>query len=146
MILTLLDCKVAEGEGHGVSRENVVTTEDMLAIDREATTRYYGENSFKNDKNCCVIALGFTWVRRISLWEDGDEHGDGSIVVKDTKDYPDSSQNDTSVIVKQHHDTRHQGGHDEKDLTHVQPREPVLYNVQHHIRKRVCIRHLVSKL
>ena len=38
-ILTLLDGEVPHGEGHGVPREDVVATVDVLPVDREASTR-----------------------------------------------------------------------------------------------------------
>ena len=43
--LTLLDGEVAHGEGHGVPREDVVTTVYVLPIDRETATGEEGYHS-----------------------------------------------------------------------------------------------------
>ena len=61
-VLTLLGHQIAEGEGHGVAGEDVVTAVDMLAIDREATAGYDGEDSLDNDDGCDVITLILTLI------------------------------------------------------------------------------------
>ena len=45
--------------------------------------------------------------------------------------------------MEHHQHPRHDSGHDEEDLTHVQARMPVLDVVKDYIRKRFCIRNLV---
>ena len=42
--------------------EDVVTAVDVLAIDREATTRDDGEDSFDNKHGCDVTTLFFTLI------------------------------------------------------------------------------------
>ena len=124
-------------------REDVVTTVDVLAIDREATTGNDGEDSFDNKHGCDVTTLLCTLIGGVSLGEYGDTHGDSPVVVEDAEDEPDSAENDQAVLVKQHHHPRHGGGHDQEDLTHVQARMPVRDGIKNNIRKRFSVRNLV---
>ena len=123
--------------------EDVVTAVDVLAIDREATTRDDGEDSLDNKHGCDVTTLLCTLICGVSLGEYGDTHGDSPVVVEDTEDEPDSSEHNQAVLVKQHHHPCHGGGHDQEDLTHVQARMPVRDGIKNNIRKRVSVRNLV---
>ena len=77
----------------------------------------------------------------VSLWKDSDEHGESSIIVENTKNKPDSPQNDQAVGVKHHHQYGRQCGEHEEDLTDIQAPLLVADVVQHHIRQRSNVRH-----
>jgi len=81
----LLNDEITHGEGHGVPREDVVTTEDVLPIYREASARYYCQDTLAIIQSSGVILPGHACVGLVRLGEDSHEHGEGSIVVENTK-------------------------------------------------------------
>ena len=115
--------------------EDVVPTVDMFAVDGEAAPRDDSEDPLDDDEAGDMIQSRPTLVAHVWLGEDGDGHGEGSVVVEDGQHQPDPPQYDQPVAVTQDHtDRHHQVGHEDQ-LTHVQPVLVVGDVVQHHVRE-----------
>ena len=133
--LTLLDDKIGEKEGNCVATEDVVATENMLAVDREAASRDDSEDSLDNDEAGDVFKSRPALVPHVRLGQDRNEHGEGSVVVKDTKDEPDPPQYDQPVAVTEDHADRQDEVDNQDHLTHVQAVGLVGDVIQHHVRQ-----------
>ena len=97
----LLDGEVAEGQGHCVAREDVVTAEHMLPIDRQPTARDECEHPLHIHQRRRLVpgSLWHAGVAHVGLWQDGDAHRDRTVEVEETKDEPDSSEDYCPVRV-----------------------------------------------
>jgi len=91
---------MGQNQGHGVSRKNVVTAEDMPSIHGEPSPRDDCSNSLQNCHHCQVlVVLRLAQVIRIGSWENGDGHGDGTEIVKEAQNQPDPPEDNTPVSV-----------------------------------------------
>ena len=138
----MLDGKVAQGQGHRVSREDVVAAEDMLPVDGQAAARDDGEHPLHVHHRSCLVlgSLGHAGVRLVSLGEHGDAHGEGSIVVEQSKDEPDAAEDDGAVRVQHDDEDCQKGVGHEDHLGHVQAPVLVLDVIKEEIWQRLRLR------
>ena len=90
----LLDGEVAEGQGHCVAGEDVVTAEHVLSIDRQPTARDECEHPLDIHQRRCLVrrSLWHAGVAHVGFGQDGDAHGDCAVEVEEATDEADPSE------------------------------------------------------
>ena len=65
-----------------MTREDVVSTIDMVTIDGKSPSRHYGQDSLEDHDKGDVVLLGPADILGIRLGQHCDTHGDGSVEVQ----------------------------------------------------------------
>lgn len=98
--LTFFDYEICHEKGHGVPWVYVVSTVDMLAIDRESHSRQEFKNPLRNLQSSGDIKLGGTLVMGIRLGEHGDVHGHSTVeVMQAAKEEDAAEDNETETEI-----------------------------------------------
>ena len=97
VIPTLFDDKVGHDKDDSVTREDVVTTVNMFAIDGETSTRDDGQDSLDNDADSDCVHLRSALIGHIRLWKNCHEHGHSSVVVQQSHYHPNTSAIITTI-------------------------------------------------
>jgi len=131
-----------------VSREDVVAAEDMFPVDGQTATRDNGEYPvhIHHCRSLVPGSLGHAGVGLIGLGQDGDTHGEGSVVVEQPKDEPDAAEDDGAMGVQHDDEDRQKGVCHEDHLGHVKAPILVLDVIKEEVGQRLRFRNsLVGK-
>lgn len=89
----LFDDKVGHDKADSVTREDVVTTVNMFAINGEPSTRDDGQDSLDDDADSDCVHLRSALIGHIRLWKNCHKHGNSSVVVQQSHYHPNTSEN-----------------------------------------------------
>ena len=138
----MLDGKVAQGQGHRVSREDVVAAEDVFPIDGQAAARYDCKHSVDIHHRCRLVPrrLGHAGVGLVRLGQNSNAHGERPVVVEESKDQPDAPEDDGAVGVKHDDEDSQEGVRHEDHLGHIEAPVLVVEGVKEEVREGFCFR------
>jgi len=86
-----------------VTREDVVTTVGVFAVDGKSSTREESDHSVDNQQRCYVSRLLRAEIVLVGLGQHRHEDRDGPVEVEKTQEEPDSPQEDEPVSVEDDH-------------------------------------------
>ena len=101
------------------------------------------EYSLDNNEDCDMVLLNHALVILVRFWENCDKHCEGSVVVEETQEKPDSPKDDETVMMKDNNSDCHEDIDDENGLTGSQTPAKVLQIIQDFIRKAGGEGHMV---
>ena len=119
VIPTLFDDKVGHDKADSVTREDVVTTVNMFAIDGEPSTRDDGQDSLDDDADSDCVHLRSALIGHIRLWKNCHKERHGTVVIEDTEQKPDPPEDNQPVFVEADNEDSRQCGDHQQVFAHI---------------------------
>ena len=93
------------------------------------------EYSLDNNEEGDMVLLNHALVVLVRFWENCDKHCEGSVVIEETQEKPDSPKDDETVMMKDYNSDCHEDIDYENGLTGRQTPAKVLHVIQDLIRE-----------
>ena len=101
------------------------------------------EYSLDNNEDSDMVLFNHALVVFVRLWEICDKHCEGSVIVEETQEKPDSPKDDETVTMKDNNNDCHEDIDNENGLTDSQTPAKILQVIQDLIREAGGEGHMV---